>query len=155
MIEGSGKFAQKYGWFEIRCRIPGGKGFWPAFWLLPATRKWPPEIDIFEGAGTRPGAVHMGVLIAKGQVADKWIEDVINVGDGFHVYGLEWTREQLTWLLDGKPVWRQPNGINEDMYILANLALGSRDPKFIPDPDDTTPFPGRFEIDYIRAYRKA
>jgi hypothetical protein len=41
------------------------------------------------------------------------------------------------------------------MYILANLALGSHDPKFIPDPDETTPFPGKFEIDYIRAYRKA
>jgi len=146
---------QTYGYFEMRARLPVGKGFWPAFWLLPKAAKWPPEIDIFEGAGTRPGAVHLGVLIAKGQTADKWVEDVINVGDGFHVYGLEWTREQLTWFLDGKPVWRQPNGINEDMYILANLALGSRDPKFIPDPDDTTPFPGRFEIDYIRAYRKA
>jgi len=146
---------QTYGYFEMRARLPVGKGFWPAFWLLPKAAKWPPEIDIFEGAGTRPAALHLGVLIAKGQVADKWVEDVINVGDGFHVYGLEWTREQLTWFFDGKPVWRQANAINEDMYILANLALGSRDPKFIPDPDDTTPFPGRFEIDYIRAYRKA
>jgi hypothetical protein len=145
---------QTYGYFEMRARLPVGKGFWPAFWLLPKALHWPPEIDIFEGAGTRPGAVHLGVLIAQGKVAEKWIEDVIDVGDGFHVYGLEWTREELAWFLDGKPVWRQPNGINEDMYILANLALGSRDPKFIPDPDDSTPFPGRFEIDYIRAYRK-
>lgn len=145
---------QTYGYFEMRARLPVGKGFWPAFWLLPKALHWPPEIDVFEGAGTRPGSVHLGVLIAQGKTADKWIEDVINVGDGFHVYGLEWTREQLTWFLDGKPVWQQPNGINEDMYILANLALGSRDPKFIPDPDDSTPFPGRFEIDYIRAYRK-
>ncbi len=145
---------QTYGYFEMRARLPVGKGFWPAFWLLPKALHWPPEIDIFEGAGTRPEAVHLGVLIAQGQVAEKWIEDVINVGDGFHVYGLEWTREELVWLFDGKPVWRQPNGIHEDMYILANLALGSHDPKFIPDPDETTPFPGRFEIDYIRAYRK-
>ncbi len=146
---------QTYGYFEMRARLPVGKGFWPAFWLLPKAEHWPPEIDIFEGAGTRPNAVHLGVLAAKDKVADKWIEDVINVADGFHVYGLEWTREELTWFFDGKPVWRQPNAINEDMYILANLALGSRDPKFIPDPDETTPFPGKFEIDYIRAYRKA
>ena len=145
---------QTYGYFEMRARLPVGKGFWPAFWLLPKALHWPPEIDVFEGAGTRPSAVHLGVLIAQGKTADKWIEDVIDVGDGFHVYGLEWTREQVTWFLDGKPVWQQPNGINEDMYILANLALGSRDPKFIPDPDASTPFPGRFEIDYIRAYRK-
>jgi len=146
---------QTYGYFEMRARLPVGKGFWPAFWLLPKALHWPPEIDIFEGAGTRANAVHLGVLVGKGDTADKWVEDVINVGDGFHVYGLEWTREQLTWFLDGKPVWHQANRINEDMYILANLALGSHDPKFIPDPDDSTPLPGHFEIDYIRAYRKA
>ena len=39
MIEGSGKFSQKYGWFEIRCRVPMGKGYWPAFWLLPDNRR--------------------------------------------------------------------------------------------------------------------
>ena len=39
--------------------------------------------------------------------------------------------------------------------ILANLALGNRDPKFIPNPDASTPFPGRLEIDYIRIYARA
>jgi hypothetical protein len=146
---------QTYGYFEMRARLPVGKGFWPAFWLLPKRDGWPPEIDIFEGAGTRPNAVHLGVIIDKRHAADKWIEDVINVGDGFHVYGLDWTRETISWFLDGAKVWEQPNQIHEDMYILANLALGSHDPHFIPDPDASTPFPGRFEIDYIRAYSRA
>jgi beta-glucanase (GH16 family) len=145
---------QTYGYFEMRAKLPVGRGFWPAFWLLPKRNAWPPEIDIFEGAGHRPKAVHLGVIWAKKQSADKWIENVIDSGDGFHVYGLEWTRERLVWSFDGTKVWEQPNRINEDMYILANLALGSHDPHFIPDPDDTTPFPGRFEIDYIRAYKR-
>ncbi|MEI9984573.1 MAG: hypothetical protein WDN69_16030 [Aliidongia sp.] len=68
--------------------------------------------------------------------------------------GWSGTADQLVWSLDGKPVWQQPNDIHEDMYILANLALGNRDPRFIPDPDASTPFPGRFEIDYIRAYKR-
>jgi len=38
------------------------------------------------------------------------------------------------------------------MYLLANLGLGSGDQNWIPDPDASTPFPGFFEIDYIRAY---
>jgi Glycosyl hydrolases family 16 len=145
---------QTYGYFEMRARLPIGKGFFPAFWLLPKRVVWPPEIDIFESSGARPDAVHLGVILDKHRGADRWIEDVISIGDGFHVYALEWTREQLVWSLDGKPVWQQPNESHEDMYILANLALGNRDPKFIPDPDETTPFPGHFEIDYIRAYQR-
>ena len=145
---------QTYGYFEMRAKLPLGKGFFPAFWLLPKRDVWPPEIDIFEASGARPHAVHLGVLVGQHRTADHWVEDVIAIGDGFHVYALEWTREQLIWTLDGKPVWQQPNEIHEDMYILANLALGNRDPRFIPDPDDTTPFPGKFEIDYIRAYQR-
>jgi beta-glucanase (GH16 family) len=145
---------QTYGYFEMRAKLPLGKGFFPAFWLLPKRDVWPPEIDIFEASGARPHAVHLGVLAGPHRTADHWVEDVIAIGDGFHVYALEWTKEQLTWTLDGKPVWQQPNEIHEDMYILANLALGNRDPKFIPDPDDSTPFPGKFEIDYIRAYQR-
>jgi beta-glucanase (GH16 family) len=145
---------QTYGYFEMRAKLPAGRGFWPAFWLLPKRAAWPPEIDIFEGAGHRPKALHLGVIAAKNQSADKWIENVIDSSDGFHVYGLEWTPRRLVWSFDGIKVWEQPNRINEDMYILANLALGSHDPNFIPNPDDTTPFPGRFEIDYIRAYER-
>jgi hypothetical protein len=145
---------QTYGYFEMRARLPLGRGFWPAFWLLPKRTAWPPEIDIFEGSGARPHAVHLGVVLPAHRGADRWIEDVIAIGDGFHVYGLDWTAEQIIWSFDGKPVWQQPNEIHEDMYILANLALGSHDPHFIPDPDETTPFPGRFEIDYIRAYKR-
>ena len=146
---------QTYGYFEMRARLPLGKGFFPAFWLLPKRDVWPPEIDIFEASGARPDAVHLGVLFDKPHVAERWIENVISIADGFHVYGLEWTEQELVWSFDGQPVWHRPNdGIAEDMYILANLALGNRDPKFIPDPDETTPFPGHFEIDYIRAYQR-
>jgi hypothetical protein len=34
------KFSQQYGRFEIRCRMPKGKGLWPAFWLLPEPLGW-------------------------------------------------------------------------------------------------------------------
>ena len=42
---------QAFGYYEIKAKIPKGKGHWPAFWLAPSTVGWPPEIDIFEAYG--------------------------------------------------------------------------------------------------------
>lgn len=147
-------FWRTYGYYEMRARLPLGKGFFPAFWLLPKRVAWPPEIDVFEASGVRPGDVHVGVLGPEGHGNNTWINGVIRIAEGFHVYGLDWSAESIAWFLDGNEVWRQPNSIREDMYVLANLAVGNRDPNFIPNPDGSTPFPGRFEIDYIRIYTR-
>ena len=54
-----GSFAQKYGYFEIRAKIPVGVAVWPAFWMLADDGGWPPEIDVMEGRGQRPGDMVM------------------------------------------------------------------------------------------------
>ncbi len=64
MIASYPSFAQKYGYFEARMKIPAGTGFWSAFWLMPMADPvppttpwpwtsvyWPPEIDIIENNG--------------------------------------------------------------------------------------------------------
>ena len=51
---GSG-FAQRYGHFEFRAKLPRGRGLWTSLWLLPADNTWPPEIDVVEMLGHRPG----------------------------------------------------------------------------------------------------
>lgn len=60
MVNADGKFSFKYGYAEARIAAPSCNGdsnpdngheqlgCWPAFWVLPATNHWPPEIDIFE-----------------------------------------------------------------------------------------------------------
>ncbi|MBL8701919.1 MAG: glycoside hydrolase family 16 protein [Alphaproteobacteria bacterium] len=145
-------FWQRYGYFEIRCRVPLGKGFWPAFWLLPKRAAWPPEIDVLEASGERRFSVHQGCVGDKTHPA-VWIDGTVDLADGFHVYAVEWSEREIRFSIDGRPSFSQPNFIDEPMYLLANLALGSRDPRWIPDPDETTPLPGRFEIDYIRAFQ--
>ncbi|MDB5799941.1 MAG: exsH [Rhodocyclales bacterium] len=150
---------QTYGYFEMRARLPRGKGFWPAFWLLPKRATWPPEIDVLEASGARPHDVHVGFLDKSQKYAQetgKWVNNGIDTSDAFHLYALEWTADQIAYFIDGKQVFQVgPHGIHEDMYLLANLALGSHDAGWVPDPDDSTPFPGKFEIDYIRAYSKS
>src|SRR5712671_4155151 len=56
-------FAQAFGRFEARIRIPRGQGIWPAFWMLGADLKqngWPKcgEIDVMENIGSEPGINH-------------------------------------------------------------------------------------------------
>jgi beta-glucanase (GH16 family) len=149
---------QRYGYFEMRARLPRGKGFWPAFWLLPKDSHWPPEIDVFEASGMRPFAFRPAFLPPRGSRQRNygcWMRQLVAIDQGFHVYGLEWTADDLKFSVDGQPCYQSgAHDIHEDMYLLANLALGSHDPNWIPDPDASTPFPGRFEIDYIRAYRR-
>src|SRR5689334_16014125 len=56
MISSHGKFEFQYGYMEIRCKVPRGRGLWPAFWALGS----PPyaEIDVLEILGHEPNRVH-------------------------------------------------------------------------------------------------
>jgi len=59
----------------------------------------------------------------------------------------------IFWFVDGVEVHRVEGSAvsNEQMYIIANLAVGG----WFPGPaDETTPFPAKFEIDYIRVYQR-
>lgn len=151
--------AQQYGYFEMRARMPVGKGFWPAFWLVTHRDAWPPEIDILEASGSRPDKIHFAIHEVgpkRPSQASGWI-DLPRRGriDAFHRYGMEWTPEALHWFVDDQRLFSYTgHAVHEPMHMRINLAVGSHEPNWIPDPDETTPFPGRFEIDYVRAYQR-
>jgi beta-glucanase (GH16 family) len=141
-------FAQTYGYFEMRARLPRGKGVWPAFWLLPADLSWPPEIDVMESIGDPSkvyATLHSKVVKAEGA-------EVRITPDEFHTFSVSWDRDQVIWFIDGREVKREPTpaDMHKPMYMLANVALGGG---WAGAPDQTTPFPARMQIDYIRAYR--
>lgn len=148
IISSQPSFSQLYGYFEIRAQIPGGKGVWPAFWLLPADGTWPPEIDVVESVGdptTVYTATHSTAQAPKGGTAH------IAPGE-FHTFAVSWDPSNVIFYVDGQQIDRQatPSDMHKPMFMLANLAIGGDWPG---NPDATTRFPVKFRIDYIRAYR--
>ncbi|MGC8668496.1 MAG: glycoside hydrolase family 16 protein [Chthonomonadales bacterium] len=151
-----GKFSQMYGWFEIRARFPKGKGFWPAFWLLPADKRWPPEIDVLEILGHEPNKVYMtnhwrdaqGRHLSNGGA---WVGP--DFSQDFHTFAVDWSPDTIVWYVDGVERFRSSRGVPAmPMYVLVNLAVGGDWPG---NPDASTPFPSTMDVDYVRVYRRA
>jgi beta-glucanase (GH16 family) len=142
-------FSQTYGYFEMRARLPAGKGLWPAFWLLPADQTWPPEIDVMESIGD-PGHIYM---TSHSKAGTQGVEARI-APSGFHIFAVSWDANQLIFYIDGEERGRVPTpyDMHKAMFILANLAVGGTWPGA---PDRSTRFPATYAIDYIRAYKFA
>jgi beta-glucanase (GH16 family) len=111
-LKTKGLFAKKYGRFEVRARLPTGKGVWPAIWMLPEDNKYggwaaSGEIDIVEARGQEPtkvlGTLHYGSP-APGNLhtgKDYVLPDGGTVAD-FHFYALEWDPGEIRWYVDGR-----------------------------------------------------
>lgn len=164
------KWAWTYGRMEARIKVPKGQGIWPAFWMLGSnigTVNWPGcgEIDIMENIGKEPGIVH-GTVHGPGYSGGAGIGGPVSLADGghfaddFHVYGVEWETNSITWLLDGNPYFsitptNLPPGkrwvFDQPQFLILNLAVGGAWPGY---PDATTVFPQRMLVDYVRVYAR-
>jgi beta-glucanase (GH16 family) len=142
-------FAQLYGYFEIRAKAPHGTGVWPAFWLMPLDKSWPPEIDAFEILGQKTTEVFHGSRAVDSSLNTGGSYQGIDSADGLHTYGVLWEPSGIKWYIDGAEVGTAPNSSDKPMYMLTNLAVGGNWPG---SPDATTPFPSNYQVDYIRAY---
>lgn len=154
LITTKGSFSQLYGVFEIRAKLPKGRGYFPAFWLLPVDSSWPPELDVFEMLGHETTVLYSTThTLATGEHTT--VTNAAQTPDlsaDFHDYAVAWSKTDIRWYFDGVEIGRTPTpaDMNKPMYLLANLAIGSSWPG---SPDSSTVFPGIFAIDWIRAYR--
>ncbi len=99
-----------YGKFEFSAKVPGGKGTWPAIWMMPTDGEyggWPKsgEIDIMEYVGMNPSnlyfTTHFQGTDGTGHqssglytVADKPYNRFIN-------FTLIWSPTKIEWYADG------------------------------------------------------
>lgn len=146
-------FAQTYGRFEARIKLPAGRGLWPAFWMIPAHSSGPGEIDIIEVNNKSPylasGYVHdPGVFSYKARtVLD------LPISAQYHTYGIDWTPSGITWTLDGTAyghIKSYPNWpFNQPFIMLLDLAVGGEWPG---PPDANTSFPAYMLVSWVRVY---
>jgi beta-glucanase (GH16 family) len=152
------KFAFQYGYAEMRGRVPSGQGLWPAFWLLPGSQEWPPEIDVLEILGHEPETVYMTVhyLNDSGEHQPSgWYYTGPDFSAGWHTFGMEWRPDAIIWYIDGveRRRYTDPAFIpHEPMYLILNLAVGGDWPG---PPDDSTVFPSYFEVDWVKVWSPA
>jgi beta-glucanase (GH16 family) len=152
------RFSFKYGYMEMRAKVPAGQGLWPAFWTLPTDLDWPPEIDVFEILGNAPNVINMHYHYQNGtdnggDNGKTWTGP--NFSAGWHTYAVDWEPDAITWYVDGvaRRTYTDTSHItSKPMYLLANLAVGGDWPG---SPDDSTHFPALYQIDYIRVWQKA
>lgn len=158
-----------YGRFEIKARLPEGKGTWPAIWMLPSDWKyggWPAsgEIDIMEHVGYDPGVVHGTIHTeAYNHIKQTQKEGKITIPDAqeaFHVYAVDWYEDKMDFYVDDKlyhTVDRDPKDdykgwpFDQRFYLIMNIAVGGNwGGAQGVDPDI---WPQRLEIDYVRVYQ--
>lgn len=154
----------KYGRVDVRAKLPGGKGIWPAIWMMPSDAVyggWPRsgEIDIMEHLGHEPNTIYGSLHFAApdgnhAHTGQKLTTTTMAFPDDFHVYSLQWSPGELTWLVDDVPFSTKKMGhpFDQRFFIILNLAVGGRWPGY---PDETTTFPQRLLVDYVRVYQDA
>jgi len=163
-----GRASWKYGRIEVRAKVPGGLGTWPAIWMMGENRaqvKWPDcgETDIMEYLGKEPSTVYGTVHYADstGKYAHQGDKAVGgSPADGFHIYALEWYPDRMEFYYDSlryfvfdisKAQHGAENIFQKKFYLLLNLALG-HDGSWA-GPVDEKILPCKYMIDYVRIYQ--
>lgn len=155
----------KYGYFECRYKYAGATGTNNSFWLMTRDRveakvrddRSPPgvegqfEIDINEGH--YPNLINTNIHNWSGKHWAKSARkkvDGVDLASEFHVYGLEWSKDELVWYFDGKEIRREKNTIcHKETPVWLSLAIIKWAGPVTDGIDGTS-----MDVDYVRVYRK-
>lgn len=152
-INTQGKHDFTYGRFETRAKVPSGKGFLPAFWMMPTDEnyygQWPRcgEIDIMEVHGSdltkSYGTLHFGGSQnshVQSQGSYTLPGNARNFWEDFHVFACEWEPGEIRFYVDGVLFHKEndwftakgdgyekvayPAPYDQPFYMILNLAVG-------------------------------
>ncbi len=157
-----------YGRIDIRAKLPAGKGIWPALWLLGNNidaAGWPAcgEIDMMELLGQEPnkiyGTLHWGSSPAThASLGTAYTLPTGSFGEQFHVYSMLWQQDSIKMYIDDQQYFSASKSdisgnypFNSSFFFIFNIAVGGN---FPGPPDETTIFPQRMIVDYLRVFQK-
>lgn len=175
------KYSFGFGRYEIRCRLPKGQGFFPAFWLFGGYYGWS-EIDIFEFWNEGypellSRVLHMNIHIGNDPNTESCDSEDIgpDYSAGFHTFTMIWNPFEIEWQVDGVPIRRSFHYSTMNSSVVNCNTMTSLTPYLRIDnyptppmdiimnfaikrdaeaPDATTPFPSSYDIDYVRYYKQ-
>jgi uncharacterized repeat protein (TIGR01451 family) len=161
MVDSYNSFSFQYGYAEARLKVPAGNGFWPAFWMLPPNDgPWPiDEIDIMENLGYDPTTAFFSYhwpADGSTQLVQHHITGPDFSAD-WHTFAVDWEPSAIIWYVDGVERARYTEASNitsKPMFVILQLAIGGVD-SWPGPPDDTTPFPSYFQVDYVRVWQQS
>ncbi len=159
------KAAWTYGRFEVKAKIPIGRGIWPAIWMLSANEPlhWPDdgELDIMEAVGFDPNVIHATVhnKVYNGangtqKGSELFVKDA---ADSFHVYSMEWTNRKIIFAVDNNIYFTYTEGPSGSwpyinyFFMILNVAVGGNWGG--QQGVDDTAFPQKMLVDYVRVYQ--
>ncbi len=168
-----------YGRFEIRAKLPDGKGLWPAIWLFG---KHAAELDIMEAGMQKPGIIHTSIHNYKiGRMKHLKHRRMPDLSKDYHNYIMEWDTNSIVFMLDEQVLWRfnrfvnkrnyrqlescnlEPGEygleplfppVNEQLQLILNVTVGTKTTPFTKEPDKKTVFPATMEVDWIKIYKR-
>lgn len=154
-----GKASWTYGFFEVRAKLPCGRGTWPAIWTLGSGGIWPDdgELDIMEQVGSDPSRVLGTVHTLSGSGGGT--TQVPDACTAFHDYQMTWTADAVSFAVDGVTYYRYANQrrgpaswpFERPQYLLLNIAIGGT----LGGAVDDSIFPVTLQVEHVRVYQRA
>ena len=165
-IRSLGKFEQRFGKFEVRCKLPTQPGWWVAFWLYSTTvvnvdssGKDGTEIDIMEGFGWTDKINQALHWDGYGDDHKSVSNPVTTAGirNGYHTYGLEWNENEYIFYIDSVETWRTSAGgvsrIPEYVKITGEISTESwAVSEWWANNPQNIYYPDYFMVDWVRVW---
>ena len=169
------KYAFTHGRVDVRAKLPFGNGTWPAIWTLGknvneqgaywyeqgfGTTNWPAcgEIDIMEHGlhATNQVSSALHSPSSSGNTINTSTIALANVAEDFHVFSMNWSPNQITFMIDGVGYYTyKPSTKNDatwpfdkEQFLLLNIAMGGY--SGTPDANFTE---SSMVIDYVKIYQ--